>query len=637
MRRLILLGLFGLLALPLRSAAAQDRSRSPHGTLSMECATCHRSDGWTPIRISRDFNHGKLGFPLAGAHGSATCRSCHQSLDFKGTAGTCAACHKDTHRGELGADCSRCHTPRSFLDRSAMSRAHQLTRFPLEGAHLSADCTSCHLPAAQGRQQFVSRQTTCVSCHQADYTNARNPDHSAGGFPRDCIQCHTMTVWTRARFDHEASRFPLTGAHRATQCVQCHAGNRFSGLRMDCVGCHQQDYNQAATPNHVQAGLPTDCVTCHATASWAAAYDHSRTQFPLTGAHRATACTDCHNDGLYRGKPTTCVSCHQTDFTGAQTPNHVQAQFPNDCTTCHTTTAWQPAPFDHGTTSFALTGAHKAATCADCHADGVYRGKPTTCVSCHQTDFNGARTPNHVQSQLPTTCASCHSTTAWQPATFDHAATRFPLTGAHRAATCTDCHADGVYNGKPTTCVSCHQTDYNQTTDPNHAAARFPTDCTPCHGTTAWTPASFNHSTTQFPLTGAHLAATCDQCHADGVYNGKPTACLSCHQTDYNQTTDPNHQAAGFPTDCASCHTTTRWDGARFDHDGTFFPIYSGKHQGKWAACSDCHQNATSFAQFTCLTCHEHNQTDMDRKHQGRSGYQYLSTECLRCHPRGDS
>ncbi len=110
---------------------------------------------------------------------------------------------------------------------------------------------------------------------------------------------------------------------------------------------------------------------------------------------------------------------------------------------------------------------------------------------------------------------------------------------------------------------------------------------------------------------------------------------MSCHQADYNQTTNPNHTASGFSNNCVSCHTTTTWLGATFDHDGQFFPIYSGKHKNKWSTCSECHQVPTDYGQFTCLTCHEHNKSSMDSKHQGRSGYAYISTECLRCHPRG--
>lgn len=442
------------------AAPAQDRSRSPHGELSQSCTTCHRSEGWTPVRISKAFDHGRLGFALAGAHASATCRSCHTSLDFKGTTKTCASCHTDVHRGELGADCSRCHTSRSFLDRSVMARAHQLTRFPLEGAHLSADCTACHTPTGQGGQQFVARTTTCVGCHQADYAGAKNPDHSAGGFPRECSQCHAVTVWSRARFDHEASRFPLTGAHRAVQCSQCHVGGKFTGIRVDCVGCHQQDYNQAATPNHVQANLPTDCVACHATTSWTAAYDHNKTQFPLTGAHRATSCTDCHNDGVYRGKPITCISCHQTDYNGTRAPNHAASQFPNDCTPCHTTTAWTPATFNHSATSFPLTGAHRTVACNECHADGVYNNKPTTCQSCHLRDFNATTSPNHTQLGWPQTCVTCHSggsnTTAWDAGVTLPSQYHTMFSANHEGARgdCTQCHLTTNYS--QSTCSTHH-------------------------------------------------------------------------------------------------------------------------------------------------------------------------------------
>jgi len=83
MRHFILL--LGL-ALPVVAAPleAQERTRSPHGDLRMTCTTCHVSSGWTPIRVAKTFDHAKFGFALAGAHSTATCRACHQALDFKG-------------------------------------------------------------------------------------------------------------------------------------------------------------------------------------------------------------------------------------------------------------------------------------------------------------------------------------------------------------------------------------------------------------------------------------------------------------------------------------------------------------------------------------------------------------------------
>ncbi len=188
---------------------------------------CHRPEGWTPVRISKAFDHGRHGFVLSGAHAQTTCRACHQALDFSDARSDCVSCHEDLHRGELGADCAKCHSTRSFVDRTVMSRGHQLTRFPLDGAHLVTDCRSCHPPTAQGQMMFRAVPTDCVSCHQPNYQAATNPDHVTGGFPTQCSQCHSTVTWDRARFNHDASAFPLTGAHRAIPCSQCHVGSRF--------------------------------------------------------------------------------------------------------------------------------------------------------------------------------------------------------------------------------------------------------------------------------------------------------------------------------------------------------------------------------------------------------------------------
>lgn len=980
------------------AARAPALSDNPHGSLAVTCSACHLPSGWKPVRVSDAFRHAPETFPLEGAHSRTACTACHEALDFKGVSPRCASCHEDPHKGELGADCGRCHTPRSFAEAPDMKRAHELTRFPLRGAHAAAACTACHVPGAPGTMQFVNQATTCIachaadaaaveypdhkaagftaecttchsiitwrgprfdhaqtafplrgahqgatcqgchadkvyrgkdtrcvachqadydrtttprhadgfptactdchgdvqwkgatfdhqvtrfpldgahsvttcagchgdgvyrgkalecaschtadfnrtttpphgaagfattcttchnttawrgapfdhattrfaltgahlavactgchadqvykgrsmecgSCHQADFAATRNPPHGAAGFTAPCTACHTTTAWAGGVFNHDATRFPLTGGHRAASCAGCHADNVFRGRPTTCVSCHQADYDGTTAPPH-RAGFPTACESCHGTTAWTGAtFDHARTDFALTGAHLAVTCSGCHGDGVFDGKPSSCVSCHRARFdatttpphlaagyattcetchgtsawrgsgfthtarfplTGAHTgasclqchgdgtyagrpadcaschlaayqgttsPPHAAAGFPTSCATCHTTAAWAGAPFNHAATSFPLTGAHLAASCLTCHGDGVYDGKPTACVSCHQGDFTATTTPPHGSSGIGTNCTACHTTTAWQPGSYDHATTTFPLTGAHTAASCLDCHGDGVYSGKPATCVSCHLAGYQATTTPPHAAAGFPTTCATCHNTTAWLGTPFNHSTTAFPLTGAHLAVSCQLCHGDGVYDGKPTACLSCHQSDYSGTTrpphgasgigttctschttaawqpgtydhsatafpltgahttatcagchgdgvyrgkttacagchqgdyagttNPNHAAAGFPTACASCHNTATWLGATFNHDASYFPIYSGKHKGKWASCATCHPSPTDYKVFTCLTCHEHRQTAMDDKHRNRPGYSYTSQACLTCHPAG--
>jgi hypothetical protein len=136
--------------------------------------------------------------------------------------------------------------------------------------------------------------------------------------------------------------------------------------------------------------------------------------------------------------------------------------------------------------------------------------------------------------------------------------------------------------------------------------------------------------------TGAHVPLGCNSCHSDNVYDGKNTACVSCHQADYDRTTDPNHRTARFPTDCTLCHTTIQWPGARFEHDAQYFPIYSGKHSGKWSRCSDCHTNSNNYAEFSCLGCHPHSdKAKTDGDHRDKPGYRYESRACYQCHPQG--
>lgn len=846
-----------LLVLSASFSARAQTTDSPHGKIKDACGTCHTANGWKSIKVAESFVHAARTFALDGAHARASCGSCHKSLEFSKAPTACGSCHQDVHKGELGVTCSTCHTTRSFLDRASMTRAHELTRFPLRGAHAGADCTTCHVPApGAARAQFVNTPTQCMSCHAADYRKAAAPNHTAAHFSTECSSCHTTASWLGAGFDHSKTAFPLTGAHvaqtcaachtdkvftrRSTECVSCHqrdydasknpphagfptacaschttqsftgakfdhntntkfaltgahattlcsachADRVFSGKSQTCISCHQTDYDRTVKTPHSLAGFPTTCADCHNTVSYTrTTYDHSKTRyplsgahavatcaachadhvyrgkptlcatchmtdynatarpahaasgfpatceschsstttwmggafshaatrFPLTGAHLAATCADCHSDGVYRGKPLTCVGCHQTDFNQTTNPHHVPAGFSTSCESCHNTAAFKGARFDHNATAFPLTGAHIAQTCAGCHADRIYKGKPQTCVSCHLTDYNATTSPSHRSGGFPTTCESCHSTADWRGA-FDHSKTLFPLSGAHMTATCAACHSDNVYKGKPTTCVSCHLASYNATTNPKHSTAGFPTDCVACHSTAqwlgatfnhnatafplsgahlavactdchvngvykgtptvcvschqadfnnstnphhvpagfsttcsschttnpGWKPAPYNHSQTSFPLTGAHVTATCLDCHADRVYNGKPTTCVSCHLTDYNNTTNPRHSTAGFPTDCASCHTTSQWLGATFNHDGQFFPIYSGKHKGKWSTCADCHVTPTNYQNFECILCHQHSdKAKVDADHRQVSGYQYKSTSCYACHPRG--
>ena len=136
-------------------------------------------------------------------------------------------------------------------------------------------------------------------------------------------------------------------------------------------------------------------------------------------------------------------------------------------------------------------------------------------------------------------------------------------------------------------------------------AAGYSTNCEQCHGTKSWFGASFSHQ---------------------GITSG----CFVCHQTEYNNTTNPDHMAAGFSTSCENCHNTNSWTNANWTHA---FPINSGKHKN--FNCSDCHLDPNNLMTFSCTHCHEHNQSEMDDKHSEVGGYVWSSPACYTCHPNG--
>jgi hypothetical protein len=285
-----------------------------------------------------------------------------------------------------------------------------LTGFALVGAHASLACESCHgeadRPADGISMTFVRRDgafpapahDTCQSCHT---------DYHAGAFvdnPRgtQCEGCHAPAAWTPALFDlarHDAeTRFPLTGAHVATPCTACHGG-RAAGTAADfslattCEGCHADENPHGDT--FAEADGVTACGSCHATAGWdSGTFDHSQTDFPLTGAHATVECESCHareTDASgqpvrrFRGVDTACASCHAADQP------HRDQFAGRACGDCHDTGSFTLATFDHEATRFPLEGPHASVACGSCHRverDAVgafvrFRPLGTACADCH--------------------------------------------------------------------------------------------------------------------------------------------------------------------------------------------------------------------------------------------------------------
>ncbi len=615
----------------------------PHMALqfSNECATCHGESSWAPAGMPTHDDY----YALNGAHAliANECATCHNG-EYNNTPNTCVGCHLDDYTATVNpphaasgfnTDCAACHSESAW---SPANFDHDAQYFPIySGEHQGewSQCTDCHT------QPGDFSVFTCTTCHVAGETNEQHT--GVGGYVYDspyCLACHP-TGSAEEVFDHNGTNFPLTGAHMTVNCMECHASG-FPGTPTDCNACHMPDFNQSTNPNHVALSIPTDCASCHTTDP-----DWNPAQFPihnqyyaLNGAHALIAdqCVTCHN-GDYNNTPNTCFGCHSAEYNQTTNPSHTALQFPTDCASCHSEDAWTPAAFeDHDAQYFPIySGGHQGAwdQCNDCHTNpnnyAIY-----SCVVCHTptpTNQQHAGVNGYVYENAA--CLACHPTGDAQGA-FNHANSNFPLTGAHVTVDCIECHASG-YAGTPTNCDACHLPDYNQATNPNHISLSLPTNCATCHTTDPdWNPALFPDHDDYYPLLGAHaaIANQCVTCH-NGNYNNTPNTCVGCHLTEYNGTNDPDHQAANFPTDCAACHSQNAWVPSTWDHDALYFPIYSGRHEGEWNQCTQCHTNPDNYAVFTCLTCHTAGETN--EEHDGVSGYQYNSPACLACHPNGEA
>jgi hypothetical protein len=443
------------------------------------CSTCHNPTLWTNVT----FNHSLSGWPLVGSHQMApagkvsACTDCHVNNNYNFTSANtdCYGCHQTawnstpTFGGSVPNHitagfptslCSQCHDTVVWTD-STFNHAN--TGFPLTNSHQIAPagkvtgCDQCHL----GNYSSLAIQPTdCGNsgCHLTTWQQTNNPTHSSAGAPfaaANCSTCHNPTLWTNVTFDHSVTGWPLTGSHqlapagKVVACTDCHVGNNYNltTANTDCYGCHQTAWQSTTTiggsiPNHVTAGFSTSmCSTCHDTVLWSdGKFDHSTTGFPLQGPHmlppRTTvtgaigpmvnACTDCHVGGNYTtGYPTTdCYGCHQTYFTNAQTygtnvPNHVAANYPTTCATCHTTwgtTAWLGAVFNHTFFRLPHPSSGVAGVCSDCHTVST-NYKQFSCENCHT--YPNAHRPGMSHPSVcspspscwynpPTRCYDCH-------------------------------------------------------------------------------------------------------------------------------------------------------------------------------------------------------------------------------------
>lgn len=289
------------------------------------CAKCHISDGFE----IQSFDHDTTDFPHTGKHVGLECNKCHRDYQWNGIPHeSCNDCHytRNPHQEGMAVEkCESCHVTEAF---DVVKFDHVATTgFDLAPAHDDMKCASCHPQV----KDFEGLDSTCSACHV--------DDRPWGHYEGDCGDCHEAELWFPAGLgtnDHLITGFALVGAHTLEPCESCHpVGQPRGEAQPECAACHTRD-----DPH--QNMLGTQCADCHTEMSWLrTTWRHTATGWPLRGAHRLTACVDCHATG-YIGTPTECFRCHETEAPLGE-PAHLTAEFLN-CDTCHRVFAWSPVP-----------------------------------------------------------------------------------------------------------------------------------------------------------------------------------------------------------------------------------------------------------------------------------------------------
>jgi hypothetical protein len=332
-----------------------------------------------------------------------------------------------------------------------------------------------------------------------------------------------------------------------------------------------------------------------------------------------------------------------------------------------------------------VTHAHEKqeGDCANCHDRSNVRTQTSLCLDCHKEIAADVRQKTGFHGRMPNAgageCKACHTEHKGRTADivqlsraqFDHRLTDFALEGEHSALTCDVCHkagdpwrkvaATGTAKGAAP-CAGCHKPE-----DAHHG--QFKQSCGECHSSVSWAGGRFDHDKTEFKLTGAHAAVSCDACHVGGRYTPTPKSCVGCHATD-----DEHRGSRG--ADCGKCHVTKEWKTAKFDHlKETGYELVgvhaevdclachrSGNYKDKIPKdCNGCHKQDDAHAfRFgsKCEDCHDndrwkpvtydhaaktkfalvgaHAKIDCHVCHTAVAASQKLATDCAGCHRSED-
>jgi hypothetical protein len=124
---------------------------------------------------------------------------------------------------------------------------------------------------------------------------------------------------------------------------------------------------------------------------------------------------------------------------------------------------------------------------------------------------------------------------------------------------------------------------------------------------------------------------------AAGCFRDHPTAsdlaqsdCISCHQTDFAQSTQ--HKGQGS-TACAACHDPNTMPPWAFAHPQAPFPTETGRHAQFAQQCHTCHDAALGNDYIANLDCYGGGACHANSHHHDPT----QPGRCFQCHPTGNA
>lgn len=223
----------------------------------------------------------------------------------------------------------------------------------------------------------------CISCHAPFW----------GIDDNKCISCHTLADIGRdtSLTDSMQKNVLFHQALKNVACISCHTDHHgkipreaisvfkhdlLSGtLIKNCISCHAQPSDD------LHLSLSTDCNKCHTTTNWekTIAFDHN-----LIISDKKENCNTCH------AAPKDKLHSTLTE---------------SKCGTCHTSTAWTPATFDHD--KYFILDRHHNVQCNTCHTNNDFT--TYTCYGCHEHTASKMISEHREEGIYNITdCASCH-------------------------------------------------------------------------------------------------------------------------------------------------------------------------------------------------------------------------------------